>query len=165
MNTPSSNPPATIRRAAAADIPRLLELLHQVNDIHAQGRPDLFIPGRTKYTAAELEAILADDNAPVFVCADTDDRVMGYAFCRIDQTPPGGNLVPRRELYLDDLCFDAPCRGAGHAARLFAAVEDFARTAHCTRLTLHVWSCNPQAARFYARQGLTPYFHALEKPL
>ena len=164
MNPQPPNPP-TIRRAAAADIPRLLELLHQVNDIHAQGRPDLFIPGRTKYTAAELEAILADPETPVFVCADADDHVMGYAFCRFEQTPPGGNLVPRRELYLDDLCFDAPFRGAGHAARLFAAVEDFARAAGCARLTLHVWTCNPQAARFYAKQGLSPYFHALEKIL
>ena len=167
MNPQAPQPPAppAIRRAAPADVPRLLDLLHQVNDVHAQGRPDLFIPGRTKYTAPELERILADDATPVFVSTAPGGLVIGYAFCRIEQTPPGSNLVPRRELYLDDLCFDAPFRGTGHAARLFAAVEDFARASGCSRLTLHVWTCNPQAARFYAKQGLSPYFQALEKPL
>ena len=32
-----------IRKATHNDIPRILELLSQVNDVHAEGRPDFFI--------------------------------------------------------------------------------------------------------------------------
>ena len=43
-----------IRKAEAKDIPRLLALLEQVLQIHAEIRPDIFIPGTTKYTTCEL---------------------------------------------------------------------------------------------------------------
>ena len=39
-----------IRDAKEKDIPRILELLKQVLQIHADIRPDIFIPGTTKYT-------------------------------------------------------------------------------------------------------------------
>ena len=39
-----------IRKAEEKDIPRILELLGQVLQIHADIRPDIFIPGTTKYT-------------------------------------------------------------------------------------------------------------------
>ena len=38
-----------IRKAKEKDIPRILELLEQVLQIHADIRPDIFIPGTTKY--------------------------------------------------------------------------------------------------------------------
>ena len=43
-----------IRRANEKDIPRLIELLEQVLQIHADIRPDIFIPGTTKYTNNEF---------------------------------------------------------------------------------------------------------------
>ena len=42
-----------IRKAKEKDIPRILELLEQVLQIHADIRPDIFIPGTTKYTIDE----------------------------------------------------------------------------------------------------------------
>ena len=43
-----------IRRANEKDIPRLVELLEHVLQIHADIRPDIFIPGTTKYTNNEF---------------------------------------------------------------------------------------------------------------
>ena len=57
----------TIRRATAADIPQIDELLRQVLEVHHAGRPDLFKGGVKKYTDEELKAILANDQTPVFV--------------------------------------------------------------------------------------------------
>ena len=37
-----------IRKAEEKDIPRIIELLGQVLQIHADIRPDIFIPGTTK---------------------------------------------------------------------------------------------------------------------
>lgn len=47
-----------IRKAEERDIPRIMELLGQVLQIHADIRPDIFIPGTTKYTADELKELL-----------------------------------------------------------------------------------------------------------
>ena len=43
-----------IRKAKEKDIPRIIELLGQVLQIHADIRPDIFIPDTTKYTVEEL---------------------------------------------------------------------------------------------------------------
>lgn len=59
-----------IRRAEERDIPRLIELLEQVLQIHADIRPDIFIPGTTKYTNQELVEMLKDDTKPVYVAVD-----------------------------------------------------------------------------------------------
>lgn len=49
-----------VRRAEERDIPRIGELLLQVAEVHAKGRPDLFKAGQRKYTGEELKAILRD---------------------------------------------------------------------------------------------------------
>lgn len=43
-----------IRKAEPRDIPRILELLLQVLEVHAAGRPDLFKSGTTKYSPRSL---------------------------------------------------------------------------------------------------------------
>ena len=45
-----------IRRAQEKDMPRIDELLTQVNLVHHRGRPDLFRYGTRKYTDEELRA-------------------------------------------------------------------------------------------------------------
>lgn len=101
-----------IRRAHEKDIPRLIELLEQVLQIHADIRPDIFIPGTTKYTNEELAEMIKDDTKPIYVAADDDDVCMGYAFCQIRQQPFSNNMVPFTSLFIDDLCVDAKTRGA-----------------------------------------------------
>ncbi len=50
-----------IRKAEEKDILKIMELLGQVLQIHADIRPDVFIPGTTKYSEEELKAILKDE--------------------------------------------------------------------------------------------------------
>ena len=69
-----------IHKAEKKDIPRILELLGQVLQIHAEIRPDIFIPGTTKYTVCELTELLKQENNPVYVAVNEDDLCMGYAF-------------------------------------------------------------------------------------
>ena len=41
----------TVRFATEQDIPEINTLLYQVNNVHADGRSDIFIHGRKKYTS------------------------------------------------------------------------------------------------------------------
>ena len=56
-----------IRKAEERDIPRIMELLGQVLQIHADIRPDIFIPGTTKYTADELKELLKNKEKPIYI--------------------------------------------------------------------------------------------------
>lgn len=51
-----------IRKAEEKGIPRIMELLRQVLEIHADIRPDIFIPGITKYTVTELAELLKQED-------------------------------------------------------------------------------------------------------
>ena len=51
-----------IRKAEEKGIPRIMELLGQVLEIHPDIRPDIFIPGITKYTVTELAELLKQED-------------------------------------------------------------------------------------------------------
>lgn len=55
-----------IRKAKNRDIPKIMNLLVQVDMVHHKGRPDLFKGPATKYTENELADIIRDENNPVF---------------------------------------------------------------------------------------------------
>ena len=100
-----------IRRAEKKDFTKILELLTQVNNLHSEGRPDLFLRNQTKYRKEDLERIIADDNTPVFVAADEKDTVLGYGFCVLQSHQEEPNAHDILTLYIDDICVDENFRG------------------------------------------------------
>ncbi len=136
------------------DIPRVGDLLRQVCDVHAAGRPDLFCAGARKYTDEQLAEILTEDTRPVLVATDKDDRVRGYAFCVVQEGVRHHALKDVRTLYLDDLCVDEACRGQRIGSMLYEAVLALARARGCYNVTLHVWNCNASAMKFYESLGM-----------
>lgn len=143
-----------IRRAQHSDEERIMELLRQVNDVHADGRPDLFRHGCTKYTRTELSAILDNELTPVFVAVDDADEVVGYCFCVVQDYSGSNNLMPVKTLYIDDLCIDRSFRGRHIGQRLYAFVKNYAKNEGFYNLTLNVWTCNPGAILFYESLGM-----------
>ena len=145
-----------IRTAEEKDIDRILDLLSQVLEIHAAIRPDYFIPGTTKYSREELKTMLKDGSRLIYVAADENDSVMGYAFCEIRNQPDRDNLVPFRSVYIDDLCVDKQIRGKHIGQELFHHVCQKAKELGCYEITLNVWEGNTAALRFYQKMGMTP---------
>ncbi|WP_274941953.1 GNAT family N-acetyltransferase [Chordicoccus furentiruminis] len=143
-----------IRRASEKDIPRLHVLLEQVLQIHAGIRPDIFIPGTTKYTDDELREMVRDDENPIYVAADERDVCVGYAFCQLREQPFSNNMVPFRSLFIDDLCVDEKTRGQHVGESLFAFVKEEAKRLGCYEVQLNVWEGNTAAEKFYEKMGM-----------
>ena len=154
-----------VRRANKNDIPRILELLVQVDMVHHNGRPDIFKGPTTKYNAAELEEIIADDETPVFVFADENDKVLGHAFCIHRQELDNNVLTDIKTLYIDDICVDETARGKHVGKTLYESVIEYAKENGFYNVTLNVWSCNPGALKFYEAMGLKPQKIGMEKIL
>ena len=146
----------TVRRAQPKDMPRIHELLLQVELVHHRIRPDLFKNGGRKYTDEQLAEILADDNRPVLAAVDDSDRLLGYAFCQFSEYRGDNIMNDGKTLYLDDLCVDERLRGQHIGRTLFEAVKDYAKSHGCRDLTLNVWTGNDAAQRFYESCGLKP---------
>lgn len=155
----------SVRKAESRDIPRILELLVQVDMVHHNGRPDLFKGPATKYNAEQLEKIIGDSKTPVFVCTDEGGRVLGHSFCIHKQVTGDAVLTDIKTLYIDDICVDEGCRGQGVGRELYRYVLGYAKAVGCYNVTLNVWSCNPGAVKFYEAMGLTPQKICMEQIL
>ena len=143
-----------IRNAQEADIPRIIDLLHQVDMVHYDKRPDLFKPNTTKYNEQELGVLLEDETKPIFVY--DDGEVLGYAFCQLNEVQNDRLLQDRKTLYIDDLCVDENARGKHIGKALFDFVRDYAKSIGCRAVTLNVWEGNDSAIRFYQNMGMHP---------
>ena len=150
-----------IRLAQIKDIPKIGDLLSQVDMVHHLGRPDIFKIGR-KYSDEELKILLEDGNRPILVAVDEDDTVMGYCFCIFRQHIDDSVLTDIKTLYIDDLCVDENLRGRHIGKELYNAAVEFAKENGCYNLTLNVWSCNESAMKFYESCGLVPQKTSME---
>ena len=153
-----------IRFATETDIPEMLDLLLQVGEVHHQIRPDLFREEAQKYDEAALKRLLADPTRPI-LAGVVEDKMVGYAFCILQDVKNDPALCDRKTLYIDDLCVDEKVRGAGVAAAIYQGVLDYARSIHCDAVTLNVWCGNDRAMRFYEKCGLRPQKIGMEFPL
>lgn len=153
-----------IRRAGAQDVAGVHELLSQVLEVHAAGRPDLFRTGTRKYTDDELLGIFANDETLVFVAVEGPE-VLGHAFCVLEDHTAENNWQDVKTLYIDDICVSEKSRGRHVGTALYRHVIDYARGLGCHDVTLNVWSCNPGAKAFYQAMGMTPYKIGMEQVL
>ena len=152
-----------VRRAVTKDIPEIARLLYQVNNVHADIRPDLFVHDKRKYTDEEIKAIIKSDETPVFVCYEdvNSETLLGYCFSVFEQKH-GHSLQPVKTLYLDDICVDEKARGRHVGTEIFNYVKEFAKKSGCYDMTLNVWEGNDSAKAFYEAMGLSVLKYGME---
>ena len=149
----------SIRLAKAGDEDVIATLLEQIFNQHAQGRPDLFGGGQSKYTAKDVLQLFDKQDAPIFVAADESGRVLGYAFCMIKEFTSPAHY---KTLYLDDLNVATEARRMGVATALVNACRAYGKDKGCYNLTLNVWAFNEGAIRFYEKNGFSSQRFILE---
>ena len=153
-----------IRRAVNKDVDALSELLRQVQQLHADGRPDIFKGGTNKYSKDDVLKILQDDTTPVYVY-EQDGLVVGYAFCAIKEQKDSANLRAIKNFYIEDLCVDQNFRGRGIGKKLYEFCVALAKELNCYHLTLNVWHLNESAVKFYQKLGMNPLKTTMEQIL
>lgn len=114
-----------IRKAEEKDIPRIIELLGQVLQIHAEIRPDIFISDTTKYTVSELTELLKSEKNPIYVAVNEED-----------------------------VCVGKQVRGQHIGESIFEYVKQEAKKMGCYEVTLNVWTGNTSAEKFYEKMGM-----------
>lgn len=151
-----------IRQATINDINEISNLLRQIQQIHFEGRPDIFKCNSQKYSASELKAIIANDATPIFVYVNDTKQIIGYVFCVITKTENSNTLNGRSTLFIDDLCVDASYRGQGIGMKLFEFAKKIAIESQCEGITLNVWNFNTSAINFYQKIGMKPLKTTME---
>lgn len=153
----------SMRRAQPSDVPALMDLLRQVNEVHFRGRPDLFRRA-AKYGADDVSATMSDDDRPIFVATD-GSRVLAHIFCQVRDYRPNPLLQDIKTLYIDDVCVSDTTRGMGIGRIAMDWIFDWARNEGFYNVTLGVWECNPGARAFYEAVGMQVQETVMEKIL
>ncbi len=154
-----------VRRAAKEDLSGINSLLGQVLLVHHNGRPDLFKPVGQKYTDETLETMFMDDENPIFVCVNEENKVLGHCFCQTKTQKEGPATYAFKTLYIDDLCVDETSRNTHVGRTLYEYVKEYAKANGYYNVTLHAWECNPNACGFYSHLGLKIQQYTMEEIL
>lgn len=133
----------SVRPAAAADLPRFLELVDALADYERLERP-----------TAEARGRLARDgfgDRPLFQAylAEEEGWAVGYAIAFLTYS----SFLARPTLYLEDLFVLPEARGRGAGKALFAHLAREAVARGCGRMEWMVLDWNQLAIDFYERLG------------
>ena len=72
-----------------------------------------------------------NDQTPVFVCTDSDGRVLGHGFCVLQRPENTRLLRDILTLYIDDICVDETARGQHVGRMIYEQIIAYARQCGC----------------------------------
>ncbi len=142
-----------IRKAEERDAPKIADMLVGIGELHHKGRPDIYRDNLQKYDEKDIIEILKDAESPIYVAADEDDNVVGYAFCQIKTVTSSSTFVDRKFVYIDDFCVDEKCRKQHIGKKLLNVVTEEAKKSGACAVELNVWEFNENAVSFYEKCG------------
>jgi len=156
-----------IRRGTQDDIPALEPLWAAMHAHHATLAPEVPDLRDLSESWARRQGQYHewfDAGHADLLLAEHGPRLMGYAMIRYEPGPPTwdiGDLTAE----LESLSVLPEARDAGIGRMLLAAVREQARSRGAQALLVAVVHANAGAQRFYAREGLKPFYDLLWDPL
>ncbi|MGM9924259.1 MAG: GNAT family N-acetyltransferase [Bacillus sp. (in: firmicutes)] len=150
-----------IRKGVHGDYLAVAGLFRQVQDLHANRRPDIF--KKAEEALPEEEFGLYVDSADAFICvAEQDGSVVGVGVMMIHEIPDDEIRTGRTVAYIDALCVDSLYRQQRIGESIFKAMRDEAALRNATSLELDVGTFNKAAIRFYEKMGMNVKSYAME---
>lgn len=141
-----------VRFAQEKDLDRINELRKQVNDIHVEGRPDIFKAGFGAELRDHAQKLLCGENSDIIV-AERDGIICGMACVDYVNKPetPFGNA--RCFYHVQEIAVDANHRRQGVARELLEFMIADAKNRKLGKIELDVWEFNDSAIEFYQAVG------------
>lgn len=150
-----------IRFATKEDIERVNELRKQVNDVHTNGRPDMFQPGFAQEIQNLAYEMIESEERDILV-AVRDEVICGFACVGYVVRPTSPYMKERKFYHVDEFGVDKAHRRQGIATELFAFIKQDAKEKGFERIELDVWNFNEDAIKFYESVGFLTLRRYLE---
>lgn len=153
-----------IKRLVESDYNQLIELYKALDAFHVQARPDCFVD-REKDKIYPKDAFVHNLAFPggLSLGAFDGDTLVGFVEATLWEE--SGMRKDLKTVCLDNIYVVPAFRRRGIAAKLFEAVEGWAKEMGAVRLELHTWAFNRGAISMYRAMGMTEQRYVLEKDL
>lgn len=140
-----------LEKATPADREAVNALAMEVHSLHVAWRPDIYEMPRELYPADRFQEGL---EAGSLYVVRRENAVVGYAAVKIRDYDWAG-MVPRRVLFVDELCVSKVHRRQGIGRAVMAALRELAKAEKCTDMQLGVYPQNREAMAFYEACGFS----------
>lgn len=150
-----------VRQAEVSELPRINEIRRYVNDVHAEGRPDIFRPGFNSQLQQHLYDCYSKENWRIFV-AVLDGEVCGFASVEYLDRPESPYSLARRMYHVEEFGVDPSFHRMGVASALVDFMKQDARERGFGKIELDMWEFNTGALAFYEAAGFATYRRYME---
>ena len=150
-----------IRFAKEDELEKINVLRKQVNDLHVEGKPDVFKPGFSEELQNYVYYIFKDPEQKIVV-ADKDGELCGFAILHHIYKPENPFMKVRDFLDIDEFCVDEKHRREGIATGMVEFIKNFAKEQGYHRLELNMWEFNQDALAFYEAAGFETFRRYME---
>ena len=144
-----------MRLASANDMDRVNELRRIVNDLHVEGRPDIFKPGFGEEIRDWAANYLVWENNDILVCK-RDGVIAGMVMVDYIDRPENAYNLARRFYHIAEICVDPAYRRQGVGREMMDHMKADAKKRGFDRIELDMWEFN-DALAFYEEMGFTTY--------
>ena len=150
-----------IRFAKENELVRVNELRKQVNDLHVEGKPEVFKAGFNDELRDYIYNIW-DDPEQEIVVADLDGTICGFAVLHHIVKPATPFMYERDFIDVDEFCVDKDYRRQGVASEMITFIRNYAKEKGFNRIELNMWEFNRDALAFYEAVGFKTYRRYME---
>ena len=141
-----------VRFAEEKDLDIINELRKQVNDIHVEGRPDLFKAGFGAEIRDFAKVIMSGENSDIIV-AERNGIICGMVCVDYVNKPETPYSKARNFYHVQEIAVDANHRRQGVAKELLEFMIADAKKKKLGKIELDVWEFNDSAIEFYQAVG------------
>ena len=154
----------TVRFAEYEELGKVNELRKQVNDLHVDGKPEVFKAGFAEELRELVYAVYRDPRRRIVVCED-GGTLCGYAILNHVTREENPFMFVRDYLDVDEFGVDTAHRRQGIATAMIAFIRDWAAMEGFDRIELNMWEFNEGALAFYEAVGFSTYRRYMEMKL
>ena len=152
-----------LRKLTAPDYEEMLILYKALDELHVEARPDYFVSRDDVFPCEHFNASVIDPECLWIGAFNREQQMVG--FVRATLWNESGMVKSVKTVCLDDIFVLPEYRRNSMGAKLFRAVEEWAKDQGAVRLDLHTWDFNKDAIALYRTMGMTPQRYVFEKEL
>ena len=150
-----------VRFARQEDLERVNELRKEVNELHVNGRPDIFKGGFGEEIKNYIYNVWSADNKDILV-AEREGIICGFACVQYVDRPESPYMKERKFYDIDEFGVDEKFRRQGVATELVEFAKEDAKNRGFEKIELNMWEFNEEALAFYEAVGFKTYRRYME---
>lgn len=154
--------PFTVRLAAPEDFSDISNINKQVQQLHIEGRPDIYSDTSASMDYNAYEAWLNNKTIEIFVVEDNNKAILAYIILDIKEPSENPKLVERKVLFIRNIGVSEICQGTGIGKILVQKAFEYAKEIQATSVELNVLEFNKKAIQFYEKLGFKTQSRQLE---